>query len=53
MKRNWEQEKEGPRKKTKATMSSIDLIPLIEGNLDEIGDKVRDATIELLQQFEQ
>ena len=47
-----EQEKEGPQKNTKGTKLSLDLITLMDGDLDEIGKKVRDTTIELLQQFE-
>jgi len=47
-----EQEKAGPQKKTKATKPSLDLITLMDGDLDEIGDKVRDTTTELFQQFE-
>lgn len=36
----------------KSAKAQMDPITLIEGNLDEIGDKVRDTTIELLQKFE-
>lgn len=49
----WEQENEGSQKKSKASKSSLDPITLTEGELDDIIDKVRDATTELLQQFEQ
>lgn len=44
---------EGPRKKSKVTKPPLDPITLIEGDLDEIGDKVCDTTTELLHQFKQ
>lgn len=50
---NWEKEKEGLQKMSKATMSSLDPITQIEGDLDDIGDKVRDTMVELLYNFEQ
>jgi len=45
-------EKVGLRKKSKATKTSLYLITLTKGDLNDIGDTVRDATAELLQQFE-
>lgn len=48
-----EQEKVGSRKKSKATKALLDLITLTEGDLHDIGDKVRDVIVEALQQFEQ
>lgn len=53
VKRTREQEKVGSRKKCQARKSSLDPVTLIEGDLNDIGDMVRDATVELLQQFEQ
>lgn len=41
-----EQEKVGPRKKSKASKTSLDPITLIEGDLNGIGDTVRDFTTE-------
>lgn len=51
IKRYREQGKEGMRKKSKVSNPSPDPITLIDGDLDEIGDKVHDTTIKLLQQF--
>jgi len=48
-----ELEKGGSRKKSKATKTSLDPITLMEGNLHDIGDTVRDVTVEAPQQFEQ
>ena len=48
MKQYVEQEREGRREKTKSTKSSLDLITLIEGDFDDINDKVWDTTTELL-----
>jgi len=45
-------EKVGPWKKSKASKMSLDPIILIEGDLNDIGDTMRDAIVELLQQFE-
>jgi len=45
--------KEGPRKKSKSSKTSLDPITLTEGDLNDIGDMVQDATAELLQQFNQ
>lgn len=49
MKRYKEQQKEGPRKNSKETNPPLDPIILTEGDLNEIEDKVRDTTAELLQ----
>jgi len=46
--RTWEQEKEGSWKKSKASKSVLDPIALTEGDLNDIGDIVRDVTTELL-----
>lgn len=43
----------GPWKKSKVRKTSFDLITLIEKDLNNIGDMVRDATAKLLQQFDQ
>ncbi len=48
-----EKEKAGSRKKSKATKTLLDPITLIEGDLHDIGDTMRDVTMEALQQFEQ
>lgn len=48
-----EEKKGGSRKKYKATKTSLDPITLTEGDLYDIGDTVRDVTIEALQQFEE
>lgn len=53
IKRPREPEKEGSRKKSKATKTSLDPITLTEGDLHDIDDKVRDVTTDALQQFEQ
>lgn len=45
-------EKVGLRKKSKASKTFLDPITLTEGYLNNIDDTVRDATAELLQQFE-
>jgi len=50
-KHNRDPEKVGPRKKSKANKTSLDLITLTEDDLNDIGDMVRNATVELLQQF--
>lgn len=50
MKRYREQEKEGLRKKIKATKPFLNPITLTKNDLDEIGDKVWDTTTELLHQ---
>ena len=42
-----------PWKKSKPSNTSLDLITLTEGDLNDIGDTVWDATAEMLQQFEQ
>jgi len=47
-----ELEKGGPRKKSNVTKTSLDPITLIVGNLHDIGDTVKDVTVEALQQFE-
>ena len=46
-------EQVGSRKKTKALNTSVDLITLTERNLHDIGEMVRDITVEALQQFEE
>ncbi len=46
-------EQVGPRKKTKASKTSLDPITLTEGDLHDIGETVRDVTAEALQQFEE
>lgn len=43
VKQNREQEKEGLRKKSKATKSSLDLITSTEHDLEDLMGKVRDA----------
>lgn len=48
-----EQEKLWSRKKSKASKASLNPITLTEGDLHEIGDTVRDVTVEALQQFKQ
>lgn len=53
VKRYREKQKEGPQKKSEKMNPPLDPIMLIEGDLDEIGDKVRDIKTKLLQQFEQ
>lgn len=52
IKRPKELEKGGSRKKSKVTKTSLDPITLIEGDLHDFGDIVRDATADALQQFE-
>jgi len=52
-KHNRDPEKVGPWKKSKASKTSLDPITLMEGPLNDIGDKVKDATVKLLQQFKQ
>jgi len=52
IKRYREQGKEGPWKKSKVKKPLLDPITLTNDDLDEISDKVRDTTVELLQQFE-
>jgi len=42
-----------PWKKTKASKTSFDPITLTEGDLHDIGETVRDVTMEALQQFEE
>ena len=44
-------EKLGPWKKSKASKTSFDPITLIEGDLHDIGEMVRDLTVDILQQF--
>lgn len=53
VKRQREQQKEGPWKKSKVNKPPLDPIMLMEGDLDEIGDRVLDTITHLLQQFEQ
>lgn len=48
-KRTSKDEKLGPRKKSKARKSSLDLITLTKGDLNDIEHTVRDVTMELLQ----
>lgn len=52
VKQHREQENEGLQTKTSVCKSSLDQITLMDGDLDDIGDKVRDTTVELLHQFE-
>jgi len=40
-------------KKSKATKTSLELVTLMEDDLHDIGDIVRDVNVEALQQFEQ
>ena len=42
-----------PQKKNKASKTSFNLITLIEGDLHDIEEMVRDVTVEALQQFEE
>jgi len=42
-------EKVGPWKKSKASKTSLDPINIINGDLNDIGDTMWDATVELLQ----
>ena len=49
IKRPRELEKGWSRKKSKVTKTSLDPITLIEGNLHDIDDTVRDVTAEALQ----
>jgi len=53
IKHNQEPKKVGRRKKSKANKTSLNPITLIEGDLNDIGDTVRDATTKLLQRFKQ
>ena len=46
-------EREGPRKKVKASKLAIDPITLTEGDLHDIGEMARDVTNEALQDFMQ
>lgn len=46
-----EQDKVELRKKSMANKSSLDPMTLKTGNLNDIDDTVREATVELLQQF--
>ena len=48
-----EQQNEGPSQKSKVTKPPLEPITLIEGDLNEIGDKVCDTTTKLLRKFEQ
>lgn len=48
-----EMAKGGPRKKSKVTKTSLDPITLIEGNLHDISDTLRDVTVEAIQKFQQ
>lgn len=52
VKHNRDQEKVGLQKKSKTIKMSLDPITLIEDYLNEIGNATRDATMELLHQFE-
>lgn len=47
-----ELEKGGSRNKSKATKTSLDPITFTKGDLYDIGDIVRDVTMEALKQFE-
>lgn len=47
-KRTRDPEKLGPRNKSKTRKSYLDPITLIEEELNDIGDMVQDATMELL-----
>ena len=49
IKRPRELEKGGPKKKSKAPKTLLDPITLTEGDLHDIDDIVRDATMEALQ----
>ena len=53
LKRHEKGQQEGPRKKQKSYKSQGDPMVLMEGDLDEIGDKIRDTMNEVLQKFEQ
>ena len=46
-----ELEKGGSRKKSKVTKTLLDLVTLIEGDLHDISDIVRDVTAKALKQF--
>lgn len=50
---NRDPEKVGPQKKLKASKMSLDPITLMEGDLNDISDTVRDSIAELLEQFKQ
>lgn len=49
IKRTRGPEKLGLQKKSKSIKTSLDLITLTEGDLNDIGDMMRDAIAELLQ----
>jgi len=51
LKRPHMEKRTRPRKKVKALKLAIDPITLIEGDLHDIGETVRDVTDEALQQF--
>lgn len=46
-----ELEKGGSRKKSKVTKTLLDPITLMEGNLYDIGDTIKDVIAKSLQQF--
>lgn len=53
LKRRGKEQKGGTWKKQKYNRTRVDPMGLTKGDLDEIGDKIWDTTIEVLQQFEQ
>ena len=53
LKRPCPQEKIASQKKTKASKTSLDPITVTEGYLHDIGETMRDATVEALQHFEE
>ena len=52
LKRCGKGQQEVPRKKHKSDKSQGDPMVVMEGDLDEIGDKIRDNMTKVLQQFE-
>lgn len=53
MKRRGKEQKGGTWKKKKSNKSEVDPMVLIEGDIDDISDKVRDTMTKVLHQFEQ
>lgn len=48
-----EQENVGSQKNSKANKSSLHAFTLKKGDLNDIGDTMRDVMVEILQQFEE